>query len=52
MRLTITGTDVPTLYFKEQGGASVAFDADDDSWAEIEQGVNVLMFSDTSEASE
>jgi hypothetical protein len=51
VRLTITGSDVPTIYFKEQGGASVAFDVDDDSWAEIEQGVNVMMFSDTSEAS-
>lgn len=51
MRLTITGSAVPTLYFREPGGASVAFDVDDDSWAEIEQGVNVLMFSDTSEGS-
>ena len=51
LRLTLTGETLPTLTFVEPGGSPVAFDVDDDSWAEIEQGVNVLMFSDTSEAS-
>jgi len=51
LRLSITGSTVPTLLFKEQDDSSVAFDVDDDSWAEIEQGVNVIMFSDTKEGS-
>ena len=50
VRLVITG-DVPTITFLESGGASVAFDADDDSWSEIEQGVNILMFTETNQPS-
>jgi hypothetical protein len=50
IRLIIQGTTVPTLYFNEpDGGGAVAFDADDDSWADIESGVNILMFTDTAE---
>lgn len=50
VRLVITG-DVPTITFQESGGASVAFDADDDSWSDIEQGVNLLMFTETNQPS-
>lgn len=46
LRLVITSS-IPTLYFVEPNGENVSFDADDDSWAAIEQGVNILMFSDT-----
>lgn len=50
IRLVIQGETVPTLYFNEpDGGGAVAFDADDDSWADIESGVNILMFTDTAE---
>ncbi|MBO7685757.1 MAG: hypothetical protein J6V72_05205 [Kiritimatiellae bacterium] len=50
IRLVIQGTTVPTLYFNEpDGGGAVAFDADDDAWADIEPGVNIMMFSDTAE---
>ncbi|MBO7688822.1 MAG: hypothetical protein J6V72_20750 [Kiritimatiellae bacterium] len=50
VRLVIQGTTVPTLYFNEpDGGGAVAFDADDDAWADIEPGVNIMMFSDTAE---
>jgi len=50
VRLVIQGTTVPTLYFNEpNGGGAVAFDADDDAWADIEPGVNIMMFSDTAE---
>lgn len=50
VRLVIQGTTVPTLYFNEpDGGGPVAFDADDDAWADIEPGVNIMMFSDTAE---
>ena len=50
IRLVIQGTTVPTLYFNEpDGGDAVAFDADDDAWADIEPGVNIMMFSDTAE---
>ena len=51
LRLTIAGSTGPTLTWKEADASSVAFDVDDDSWAEIEQGVNVIMFSDTKEGS-
>ena len=51
LRLVITGSDVPEIGFVEPDGTEVAFDADDDSWADIEQGVNLLMFTDTQEAS-
>jgi hypothetical protein len=49
IRLVITGETVPTLEFVEPNGDAVSFDVDDDSWAEIEQGVNILMFTDTEE---
>lgn len=49
IRLAITGETVPTLSFVEPNGDAVSFDVDDDSWAEIEQGVNILMFTDTEE---
>jgi hypothetical protein len=49
LRLVITGETVPTLLFVEPNGGAVSFDVDDDSWSEIEQGVNILMFSDTEE---
>ncbi len=49
IRLVITSETVPTLEFIEPNGEAVSFDADDDSWAEIEQGVNLLMFTDTAE---
>ena len=47
LRLVITGETVPTLSFSEPTGGSVSFDSDNDSWADIEQGVNILMFTDT-----
>ncbi len=51
IRLVIEGSTVPTISFLESGGGSLedAFDADDDAWAEIEPGVNVLMFTETSQ---
>lgn len=49
IRLVITGESIPTLSFTESNGDAVSFDTDDDSWAEIEQGVNILMFTDTAE---
>lgn len=51
LRLVIEGSTVPTISFVESGGGSLedAFDADDDAWAEIEPGVNVLMFTETSQ---
>lgn len=49
LRLVITGETLPTLSFVEPNGDAVSFDVDDDSWADIEQGVNILMFTDTAE---
>lgn len=49
IRLVVTGESIPTLSFTESNGDAVSFDTDDDSWAEIEQGVNILMFTDTAE---
>lgn len=49
VRLVLTGTDVPAVSFSEPGGGNVGFDVDDDSWAEIELGVNLLMFTETSQ---
>ena len=58
LRLTIEGTTVPTIYFVEGSGNAVdptdtndLFDADDDSWAEIEPGVNLIMFTETQQPS-
>lgn len=51
LRLTLTGETPPTISFREADDTAVAFDLDDDAWAEIEPGVNVIMFSDTSEGS-
>ena len=50
LRLTLTGETVPTITFREAGGAAVSFDVDDDAWAEVEPGVNILSFTDTNEA--
>ena len=47
VRLTITSTEIPTLVFQEPDGSDVSFDVADDSWAEIEPGVNLLMFTET-----
>jgi hypothetical protein len=49
VRLVVTGETPPTLSFIEPNGDAVSFDVDDDSWADIEQGVNILMFTDTAE---
>ena len=49
LRLVVTGETVPTLSFVEPNGDAVSFDVDDDNWADIEQGVNILMFTDTAE---
>lgn len=49
VRLVLTGTDVPAVSFSETGGGDVEFDVDDDSWAEIDLGVNLLMFTETSQ---
>lgn len=48
VRLIIQGGTPPTISFVESDGVThVAFDSDDDSWADIEPGVNILMFTDT-----
>lgn len=51
VRLVLTGDSVPAVSFSEHGGGDVEFDVDDDSWAEIELGVNLLMFTETSQDS-
>ena len=51
VRLTITGSTVPAITWQETNGDPIDFDVDDDSWAEIEQGVNILMFTETNQAS-
>lgn len=51
VRLTITGSTVPAITWQEANGDPIDFDVDDDSWAEIEQGVNILMFTETNQAS-
>ena len=50
VRLIITSiTDVPTIEFQEQDGSAVSFDIDDMSWAEIESGVNLILFTETAQ---
>lgn len=51
VRLTITGSTVPAITWQEANGDPIDFDVDDDSWAEIEHGVNILMFTETNQAS-
>jgi len=51
VRLTITGTTVPAITWQEANGGAIDFDVDDESWAEIEQGVNILMFTETKQVS-
>lgn len=50
VRLVLTGVSVPMVTFSEPGGGDVEFDVDDDSWTEIDLGVNLLMFTETSQA--
>ena len=50
VRLTITGTTVPAITWQEANGDPIDFDIDDESWADIEQGVNILMFTETNQA--
>lgn len=50
VRLTITGSTVPAITWQEANGDPIDFDVDDDSWADIEQGVNILMFTETNQA--
>ena len=49
VRLIVTGETVPSITLTEQDGSAVEFDVDDDSWTEIEQGVNLLMFTETAQ---
>ncbi len=49
VRLVVEGSDVPQISFAEPDGSDVAFDEDDDAWASLDQGVNILIFTDTSE---
>jgi len=49
LRLTITGSTVPTITFQEPDETPVSFDVADDEWTNIEQGVNILMFTETSQ---
>ncbi len=47
VRLTVIGLNIPTFIFQEPDGSSVAFDVIDNEWANIERGVNILMFTET-----
>ena len=49
IRLTIIG-EVPTIYFQEAGGGSITFDADDETWTNIQPGGNLIMFTETKQA--
>lgn len=49
IRLTITSEEMPQITFEEPDGSPVSFDVADDSWAEIQQGVNLIMFTETAQ---
>ena len=49
VRLVITG-DVPTISFSEYGGGLPDFDIADDVWSNMKQGVNIILFTETSQA--
>ena len=49
VRLIITGS-VPTISFSEYDNSSPSFDIADSAWADIEQGVNIIMFTETSQS--
>lgn len=49
IRLVITADDMPAISFKEPDGSAVSFDVDDDSWADIEKGVNIIMLTETAQ---
>lgn len=49
VRLIVTGETVPSITLTEPDGSAIDFDVDDDSWTEIEQGVNLLMFTETAQ---
>lgn len=46
VRLTITA-DIPEIVFEEPDGSAISVDVIDDEWANIEQGVNLIMFTET-----
>ena len=50
IRLVVTGTSAPSVSFYEADGSAVSFDEADDSWADLEPGVNVICFTETSQA--
>ena len=49
VRLTVTGSNIPTFIFQEPDGSSISFDVIENDWANIEQGVNILMFTETAQ---
>ena len=49
VRLTITSEEIPQITFEEPDGSPVSFDVADGSWAEIQQGVNLIMFTETAQ---
>lgn len=48
LRLTIVSDTIPTITFSEPNGNPVSFDVMDEDWADVEQGVNIFSFTDTS----
>lgn len=49
VRLIVTGETVPSITLTEPDGSAIDFDVDDDSWTEIQKGVNLLMFTETAQ---
>ena len=47
IRLVVTGSSAPSISFMESNGSAAAFDIDDDSWTQIEPGVNLILLSET-----
>lgn len=54
MRIEVTVSAVPTVTFfggiSGSGYEPVSFDAEDDSWCVLEQGLNVISFTETKRA--
>lgn len=47
VRLNVASSTPPTVTFVPQGDDDTVFESDDESWAEIQTGANVISFSET-----
>lgn len=48
LRIVVTASSSPTIAYVPYGDETTDYDTNDDSWSQVEQGVNIVSFTETS----